>query len=87
MQVSAVELTEINSGFSTGPHCYNIKYMIRPWLAMAVLFGGTASGAGPSYVLAGVVNAANYAAGPFAPNSVLSVFGSGLSVDGTMLKA
>jgi uncharacterized protein (TIGR03437 family) len=53
--------------------------MIRAWLAMAVLFGGTARGAGPSYSVAGIVNAANYAAGPFAPNSVLSVFGSGLA--------
>src|ERR1700694_2805927 len=53
--------------------------MIKAWLAMAVLFGETASGAGPSYSAAGIVNAANYAAGPFAPNSVLSVFGSGLA--------
>ena len=45
--------------------------MIRAWLAMAVLFGGTVWGAAPSYVAAGIVNAANYAPGPFAPNSVL----------------
>jgi uncharacterized protein (TIGR03437 family) len=53
--------------------------VFRPWLALAVLCIGTARGAGPSYSAAGIVNASNYAGGPFAPNSVVSIFGSGLA--------
>jgi uncharacterized protein (TIGR03437 family) len=53
--------------------------VIRTWLALAVLCAGTARGAGPSYSAAGIVNASNYAPGPFAPNSVISVFGTGLA--------
>jgi uncharacterized protein (TIGR03437 family) len=52
---------------------------IRTWLALAVLCAGTAMGAGPSYSAAGIVNASNYAVGPFAPNSVISIFGGGLA--------
>jgi uncharacterized protein (TIGR03437 family) len=36
-------------------------------------------GAGPSYSAAGIVNASNYTAGPFAPNSVISLYGEGLA--------
>jgi uncharacterized protein (TIGR03437 family) len=53
--------------------------VIRTWLALAVLCAGTARGAGPSYSAASIVNASNYAVGPFAPNSVISVFGVGLA--------
>ncbi|MEO8596291.1 MAG: hypothetical protein ABI759_23435 [Candidatus Solibacter sp.] len=53
--------------------------MIRIWLALAVLCAGTARGAAPTYSAAGIVNASNFTAGPFAPNSVLSIFGSGLA--------
>ncbi|HUB83137.1 MAG TPA: hypothetical protein VMB03_30260 [Bryobacteraceae bacterium] len=35
----------------------------------------------PSYTAADIVNASDYSAGPFAPNSVLSIFGSNLSWD------
>ena len=38
-----------------------------------------ARGAGPSYSAAGIINASNYLAGPFAAGSVLSLFGSGLA--------
>jgi uncharacterized protein (TIGR03437 family) len=38
-------------------------------------------GAAPSYSAAGIVNAANFTAGPFAPNSVLALFGSNLATD------
>jgi uncharacterized protein (TIGR03437 family) len=48
-------------------------------LALAVLCAGTARGAGPSYSAAGIVNASNYSPGPFAPNSVVTIFGSGLA--------
>jgi uncharacterized protein (TIGR03437 family) len=53
--------------------------VIRTWLALAVLCAGTARGAGPSYSAAGIVNASNFVAGPFAPGSVISVFGAGLA--------
>lgn len=36
-------------------------------------------GQAPAYSAAGIVNASNYTAGPFAPNSVLSLFGSNLA--------
>ena len=51
----------------------------RIWLALVVLCAGTARGAGPSYSAESIVNASNFKAGPFAPNSVLSIFGSGLA--------
>lgn len=53
--------------------------MLRAWLALAVLLSGTARGAGPNYSAAGIVNTANYTLGPFAPNSVVTIFGSGLA--------
>jgi len=53
--------------------------VFRRWLALAVLCAGTAGAAGPSYSAAGIVNASNYVAGPFAPNSVVSIFGTGLA--------
>src|SRR5450759_1381591 len=53
--------------------------VIQTLLALAVLSAGMARGAGPSYSAAGIVNASNYAAGPFAPNSVIAVFGAGLA--------
>jgi uncharacterized protein (TIGR03437 family) len=55
--------------------------VVRVWLALAVLCAGTARGAGPSYSAAGIVNASNFSAGPFAPNSVITVFGDGLARD------
>jgi uncharacterized protein (TIGR03437 family) len=53
--------------------------VLRPWLALVVLSAGIARGAGPTYSAAGIVNASNYAPGPFAPNSVISIFGSNLA--------
>src|SRR5437763_16879865 len=47
-------------------------------MALAVLCAGSANAA-PSYAASGIVNASNYASGPFAPNSVISIFGSGLA--------
>src|SRR5215467_1938665 len=52
---------------------------MRIWLALAVLCTGTAWAAPPSYSAATIVNASNYTAGPFAPNSVVSIFGTGLA--------
>ena len=56
-----------------------MRVVPRIWLALAVLCAGTARGAGPSYSAAGIVNASNFTSGPFAPNSVISVFGAGLA--------
>ena len=52
--------------------------MPRIWLALALLCG-IAGAAGPSYSVESIVNASNYAVGPFAPNSVISIFGKGLA--------
>jgi len=53
--------------------------VVRIWLALAVLCAGIARGAGPSYSAAGIVNASSFGPGPFAPNSVIAVFGKGLA--------
>jgi len=55
--------------------------MPRKWLVLAVLAGGGAWAQGPPpvYTADGIVNASDYSSGPFAPNSVLSIFGSNLS--------
>ena len=49
--------------------------IIRTWLALAVLCAGTARGGGPSYSAANIVNASSFVAGPFAPNSVVTIIG------------
>jgi uncharacterized protein (TIGR03437 family) len=51
----------------------------RIWLALAVLFCGAARGAAPSYSAAGIVSTASYAPGPFASNTLITVFGAGLA--------
>jgi uncharacterized protein (TIGR03437 family) len=56
-----------------------MERMFRAWLALAILFGGVARGAAPSYSAAGIVKAGSFAPGPFAPNSIVSIFGSGLA--------
>jgi len=53
--------------------------MLRTWLVLAVLLTSGAWGQAPVYPAAGIVNAPDYTLGPFAPNSILSIFGSGLS--------
>src|SRR5580698_6355910 len=54
--------------------------MYLAWLGLAVAgFFCAAGGQGPSYFAAGVVNSSDYSAGPFAPNSVLTVFGVNLA--------
>jgi uncharacterized protein (TIGR03437 family) len=49
------------------------------WLVFALLLANTAWGQAPVYSAAGMVNGPNYAPGPFAPNSIVSIFGSGLA--------
>ena len=46
---------------------------------LAILCSGTARGAAPVYSADSIVNASNYSAGPFAPNSVISIFGTGMA--------
>ena len=53
--------------------------MFRPRFFLALLLCGMARGAAPAYSAAGIVNASNYSPGPFAPNSVVTVFGSGMA--------
>ena len=53
--------------------------MYRAWLVLAVLSGGVARGAAPSYSADDIVNGANFTPGPFAPNSIITVFGKDLS--------
>ena len=53
--------------------------MHRIWLVLAVLGVRTALAQAPAYTADSIVNAADYSSGPFAPNSVLTVFGSNLS--------
>lgn len=66
--------------FPLRPACsYNTGVVLRIWLALAVLFAGTAWGAAPSYSAAGIVHIGNYAPGPFAANSILVVFGTDLA--------
>ena len=54
--------------------------MTRLRLVLAVLFGGIAWGAAPSYSAAGIVTTGSYAAGPFAPNSLITIFGNDLAM-------
>jgi uncharacterized protein (TIGR03437 family) len=53
--------------------------VLRPWLCLAVFVCGTCWGAAPDYSAESIVNTGNYTAGPFAPGSILSIFGTGLS--------
>lgn len=52
-----------------------------------MLLCATARGQAPAYSAAGIVNASNYAPGPFAANSVVTIFGSNLSNASTGVSA
>jgi uncharacterized protein (TIGR03437 family) len=54
--------------------------MHRIWPALAILVCGIARGAAPSYSAAAIVSTASYAPGTFAPNTLVSIFGSGLAM-------
>jgi uncharacterized protein (TIGR03437 family) len=49
-------------------------------LGLAAIWPSVAGAQAPSYTAADFVNASNYSAGPFAPNSVVSLFGSNLAL-------
>jgi uncharacterized protein (TIGR03437 family) len=61
--------------------------MLRTWLVLALLFTNAAWGQAPVYSAAGMVNASNYTPGPFAPNSMVSIFGSDLATSTHWLTA
>jgi len=54
---------------------------------MAAVLAGAAWGQAPNYTPDGIVNASDYSSGPFAPNSVLTIFGTNLSWDTRQLGA
>lgn len=60
--------------------------VLRAWLVLAA-FVCVARGAAPSYSSASFVNAGNFAPGPFAPNSVVTVFGTSLARSARALTA
>jgi uncharacterized protein (TIGR03437 family) len=57
---------------------YNAVAVIRSWLTLAALVTGAAWGGAPSYSASSIVNSPNSAPGPFAPNSVLTIYGTDL---------
>jgi uncharacterized protein (TIGR03437 family) len=57
------------------------------WALAAVAWCATAAGTPPFYSAASIVNVSDYAAGPFAPNSLISIFGTDLSWSTHVLSA
>ena len=53
--------------------------MFRAWLFLAALSTGVLWGDGPTYSADSIVNSANFAPGPFAPNSIITIFGANLA--------
>jgi uncharacterized protein (TIGR03437 family) len=53
--------------------------MLRTWFSLIALCG-MACAASPSYSAAGIVNTGDYTPGPFAPNSILTLFGKDLAM-------
>lgn len=54
--------------------------MLRVWLPVAVMLSmGSALAQPPGYTVSSIVNASDYSPGPFAPGSIVSIFGSNLS--------
>ncbi|HTS24693.1 MAG TPA: IPT/TIG domain-containing protein [Bryobacteraceae bacterium] len=64
-----------------------VQRRLGAFLSSAALLCGVARATAPSYTLQGIVNAGNYAAGPFAPNSILTIFGTGLARSSQQLTA
>ncbi len=62
--------------------------MFRGCLALGVILsGGAALGQAPVYTASSVVNSSDYSAGPFAPGSLISIFGTNLSFSAAGLTA
>jgi uncharacterized protein (TIGR03437 family) len=60
---------------------------LRASLAVALWFSAVLWGQAPSYSAAGIVNTCNQAQGPYAPNTVLSILGTGLAYSALGLTA
>ena len=58
---------------------YNKVSLFRAWLVLAALAIGAASGAAPTYSTESIVNGSDFAPGPFAPGSIVTIFGADLS--------
>lgn len=62
--------------------------MYRVWAAVAVVVSASAAMAQPpAYTAASVVNASDYSAGPFAPGSLITIFGTNLAFGAAGLTA
>jgi len=61
--------------------------MCRLRLFAAAVLTAAAWGQAPSYTSSGIVNASDYSSGPFAPGSVIALFGSNLSRSAYALQA
>jgi uncharacterized protein (TIGR03437 family) len=61
--------------------------MRKSLVFLAFLVAGAAWGQAPAYTASSIVNAADYTAGPFAPNSVVALFGSNLAWSARTLMA
>lgn len=62
--------------------------MFPAWRALAVVFcGGIAMAQSPSYASSSIVNASDFSPGPFAPGSLISIFGTNLSFNTATLTA
>lgn len=55
--------------------------MLRTWLVLAAFAARLASGQAPTYSADSIANGANFAPGPFALNSVVTIFGSNLAYE------
>lgn len=60
---------------------------LRASLAVALWFSAALWGQAPSYSAAGIVNTCNQAPGPYAPNTVLSIMGTGMAYSALGLTA
>jgi uncharacterized protein (TIGR03437 family) len=60
--------------------------LFRTAVLLAAFVVRLASGQAPAYSADSIVNAASYTKGPFAPNSILSIFGTNLAYDTASLQ-
>ena len=58
---------------------YNGISVFNRWLILAALASGAAWGAAPAYSTDSILNGADFTPGPFAPGSVVTIFGADLS--------
>jgi uncharacterized protein (TIGR03437 family) len=71
----------VNTQFTAPAGRYNVVSVHRAWPALVVLLCSAARGQAPAYSAAGIVNASNFTPGPFTANSVVTLFGSNLTLN------